>query len=198
MYMNKPSIPLGAIAAAALMWSLAGAATAQGAAPSAMSGASAAMGRASVAAPDRGFVMNAAKGGMGEVALGQLAQQKASGDAVKQFASHMVDDHGKANDELKQLADSKGIMLPAAPPADPKAQRLQTLSGAAFDRAYMTMMVADHKKTIALFQKGAQARDADIKAFATKTLPTLKSHLQMAQQTLATTTASGAAASSKG
>jgi putative membrane protein len=139
-----------------------------------------------VASADRNFVMQAAKGGMAEVALGQMAQHKASSDAVKQFALHMVDDHTKENDELKQLADSKSIALPAAPAPDATSRKLQGLSGAAFDSQYMAAMLADHKKTIALFEKESKTgRDSDIKGFAIKTLPTLNDHLQMVQETQA-------------
>jgi len=138
---------------------------------------------AAVAGGDRTFVMEAAKGGMAEVALGQLAQQRGSSDAVKQFGSRMVDDHTKANDELKQIAMGKGITLAdATPPKDAQARKLEGLSGAAFDREYMTKMHADHRKTIALFEKEAQSgRDPELKAFAAKTLPTLQEHLKMVQ-----------------
>jgi putative membrane protein len=122
---------------------------------------------------------------MAEVQLGKLAQEKASNDQVKQFGARMVQDHSKANDELKQVAGSKGIQLPTDLDAKHKSdmKRLQGLSGAAFDKAYMTHMLADHKMDIADFQKEADSgKDADVKAFAARTLPTLKEHLQMAQQ----------------
>lgn len=132
---------------------------------------------------DRQFVTEAAKGGMAEVALGQLAQQKGGSDAVKRFGSQMVDDHSKANDELKQLADAKGIAFPANASKDSKAAKLETMSGVAFDRAYMSQMLVDHKKTVALFQKEAESRtgDSELKAFAAKTLPVVQSHLRMVQ-----------------
>ena len=168
----------------------AGGAAAQGAASSAMAAPSGAMtpsAKSATPAADKMFAMQAAKGGMGEVALGQLAQQKAGSDAVKQFATHMVDDHTQANDELKQLASTKNITLPATPPMDAKAKKLESMSGAAFDKAYMAMMLDDHKKTIALFQKeSTSGKDPDLKAFATKTLPTLKGHLDMVMQTRTT------------
>jgi len=137
--------------------------------------------RVSVSSADRRFVTEAAKGGMAEVALGQLAQQKGSSDAVKQFGARMVEDHGKANDELKQLATSKNIMLPTGPSKDAMSKKLEGMSGSGFDRAYMSEMLTDHKKDIALFKKEASSKggDPEIKAFATKTLPTLESHLQM-------------------
>jgi putative membrane protein len=138
----------------------------------------------SLAAEDRKFVEKAAIGGMLEVELGQLAQQKASSAQVKEFGARMVQDHGKANDELKQIATAKGAQVPAS--IDKKHQRdmekLQKLSGAEFDRAYMQHMVADHKEDISLFQKEAKSgRDPDLKAFASKSLPVLQEHLKMAQ-----------------
>jgi putative membrane protein len=95
----------------------------------------------------------------------------------------MVSDHSKANDELKQLASKKGIELPAQPPMDAHMQKLQGLSGAEFDREYMSHMLNDHQKDVAAFKKEASGgRDPDVKAFAAKTLPTLESHLQMVKQ----------------
>ena len=141
---------------------------------------------AAVAGADKTFVQKAAIGGMAEVELGKLAQQKASNDAVKQFGSRMVDDHSKANDELKQIATGKGLQVPSDLDAHNKSQlaKLQKLSGAQFDRAYMDGMVADHKTDIALFKKEASGgKDADLKGFASKTLPTLEDHLKMAQST---------------
>ena len=140
--------------------------------------------QAAVPAADMSFMKKAAIGGMAEVELGQLAQQKGTGAQVKEFGARMVQDHSKANDELKQLASAKGVTLPTA--LDSKNQkvmeRLQKMSGAAFDRAYMSDMVADHKEDIADFQKESQGgKDADVKAFAAKTLPTLQDHLKMAQ-----------------
>jgi putative membrane protein len=136
------------------------------------------------AASDHTFVMNAAKGGLAEVQLGQLAADKASSDDVKKFGQRMVSDHGKANDELKSLAQSKNITLPTD--LDPKDKathdRLAKLSGAAFDRAYMQHMLADHRKDVTEFKKeSTSGKDADVKAWAAKTLPTLEEHLKMAQ-----------------
>lgn len=135
------------------------------------------------ASPDRTFAMKAARGGLAEVELGRIASQNASDDSVKQFGQRMVDDHSKANDELKQIASSKGIALPTAASGKDKktAGRLQKMSGADFDRAYMKDMVADHKADVAEFEREAKSgRDPELKAFAEKTLPTLKEHLQMA------------------
>ena len=135
---------------------------------------------------DQGFVMKAAQGGLAEVELGNLAKQKASSDDVKQFGQRMADDHSKANDELKQVAASKGITLPTDPGPKHKAEmdRLSQLSGAEFDRAYMRHMVKDHKKDVSEFRKESEkGKDPDVKAFASKTLPTLEEHLKMAQDT---------------
>jgi len=134
--------------------------------------------------PDHAFVMEAAQGGMAEVALGRLASEKASNDRVKQFGQRMVDDHGKANDELKALAQTKNISLPTALDAKHKAteDRLSKLSGTAFDRAYIQEMVADHKKDVADFQKESKSGgDTEVKAWAAKTLPTLEEHNKLVQ-----------------
>jgi putative membrane protein len=139
---------------------------------------------ASHAAADQTFVVKAAEGGMAEVELGKLAQEKASSDQVKQFGQKMADDHGKANDELKTLAQSKNITLPADLNAKDKAlrDRLSKLTGAAFDRAYMQAMVKDHRGDVSEFRTESKSgRDADVKAWAAKTLPTLEGHLKLAQ-----------------
>jgi putative membrane protein len=138
----------------------------------------------SAAAADSKFLKEAADGGMAEVALGQLAADKASSADVKQFGQRMVEDHGKANDELKQLAMQKHVDLPAEPSAKHKATkaRLEKLSGDQFDKAYMADMLMDHKKDVAAFQRESNsAKDPDVKSFAAATLPTLKKHLKMAQ-----------------
>jgi putative membrane protein len=137
-----------------------------------------------MSAHDRQFLKEAAQGGMAEVELGQLAVQKASSDDVKKFGQRMINDHSKANDELKQLASSKGITLPTEPNAKQKAtkKRLAGLSGQQFDKAYMADMVQDHKQDVADFRKeSSSARDQDIKSFASKTLPTLEDHLKQAE-----------------
>jgi putative membrane protein len=135
-------------------------------------------------AADQHFVMEAANGGMAEVELGKLAADKASSDEVKKFGQRMVDDHGKANDELKKLAENKNITLPTAPDAKHKAtiDRLSKLSGEAFDRAYMQEMLKDHRKDVSEFRTESKSgKDADVKAWAAKTLPTLEEHLKLAQ-----------------
>jgi len=137
-------------------------------------------------ASDKQFVTKAAQGGMAEVELGQLAASKGSNDAVKQFGQKMVDDHGKANEELKSLAQQKNITLPSEPDAKTKSEkaRLEKLSGEAFDKAYISHMVTDHKKDVAEFKKeSSSGKDPDVKQWAGKTLPTLQEHLKLAQDT---------------
>jgi len=137
-----------------------------------------------VSAADKQFAMKAAQGGMAEVELGKLAADKGKSDDVKQFGQHMVDDHSKANDQLKSVAQQKNITLPTDLSAKDKAlkNKLSGMSGDQFDKAYMAAMVKDHKTDIAEFQKEANSgKDSDIKNFASQTLPTLKDHLKMAQ-----------------
>jgi len=145
---------------------------------------------------DQKFVHDVLMDGMAEVELGQLAQQNASSADVKQFAQRMVTDHGKAGDDLKSLTSSKNITPPAAVDAKHKAthDRLAKLSGSAFDRAYMQAMVADHQEAVAAFRKEATSgRDADIKSWASKTLPTIEDHLKTAQSTSHAVATSGSA-----
>jgi putative membrane protein len=133
---------------------------------------------------DQRFMKEAAQGGMAEVELGKLAVQNASSDEVKKFGQRMVDDHSKANDKLKELASAKGVTLPQAPNARQKATKdqLSKLSGDQFDKAYMKDMLKDHKQDIAAFQSESNTgHDADVKNFATQTLPTLRDHLKDAQ-----------------
>lgn len=134
---------------------------------------------------DRKFMDNAAQGGMAEVELGQLAQEKGKSQEVKDFGKRMVDDHTKANDQLKQLASQKGVTLPTDLNAKDKATkaRLEKMSGSQFDQAYMKDMVMDHKKDVAEFQKESKsAMDPDLKSWAGQTLPTLQEHLKMAEE----------------
>jgi putative membrane protein len=142
-------------------------------------------GSASTKVDDKKFAKEAAIGGLLEVELGKLATQKASSDAVKQFGQKMVDDHTKANDELKQAASQSNIELPTT--LDKKHQqmvdKMSSLSGTAFDKAYAKDMVKDHEKDVKEFQRESQnGTDPNIKAFATKTLPVLQGHLESAKQ----------------
>jgi putative membrane protein len=132
---------------------------------------------------DKEFVSKAGMGGMMEVQAGNLALQKAASADVKAFAQRMVTDHSKANEELSQLATTKGLALPTELAGEHKSamEHLSSLSGAEFDKMYMSHMVDDHKKDVAEFEKAStSAQDGDLKGWAGKTLPTLKEHLQMA------------------
>ena len=136
--------------------------------------------------PDQAFMMKAAQGGMAEVQLGNLAKDHAESQAVKDFGQRMVNDHTKADDELKSLASQKNCTLPADLDAKDKAtyDRLSKLNGAAFDKAYMRDMVTDHRKDVAEFRHESQmGSDPDVKAWAGKTLPTLEEHLKLAEST---------------
>ncbi len=137
------------------------------------------------AAGDTAFVKKAADGGLAEVAMAKLAQQKAASDEVKAFAAKLEKDHTQANTELKEVASKKNITLPDAPSKmhQAKHDKLAALSGAAFDKAYVAAMLEDHQKDVREFSRVASSgTDADIKAFAAKTLPTLKEHLQQVQE----------------
>jgi len=129
---------------------------------------------------DGDFVVNAADGGMTEVAASQLAQSSATDERVKNFANMMVQDHTKAGDQLKKLAAAKSLTLPSAP-SDKHQKAVDDLGkkkGADFDKAYVKMMLSDHKDAVDMFKKEAdKAKDADLKTWATSTLPTLQMHL---------------------
>ena len=132
------------------------------------------------ATSDADFVEDAAVGGMSEVELGKMASTKAASADVKNFGQMMVTDHTKANDELKALATKKGWTLPAAVDSSHKstADDLRNRVGADFDKAYVEEMVDDHETDVKAFEdKAKNATDPDLKAFAEKTLPTLRKHL---------------------
>jgi len=140
---------------------------------------------AHTAVSDTQFAKKAAQGGMAEVKLGQLAQEKGTSDSVKKFGQRMVEDHTKAGDELKRAAAQENIGLPGDISAKDKAtyDSLSKLSGAAFDRAYARDMVKDHEEDFADFNKEANGgKNAAIKDFATQTLPTLQDHLKEAKE----------------
>jgi putative membrane protein len=142
------------------------------------------MGSSALSPADKRFVKAAAQGGMAEVELGRLAVEKAASDDVKKFGQRMIDDHSRANDQLKQVAAQQGITLPTTLDAKDEAtkERLSKLSGDQFDKAYMRDMVRDHKKDIADFKsESSTGRDSAVKNFASDTLPTLESHLKEAE-----------------
>jgi putative membrane protein len=139
---------------------------------------------AMASSPDSSFYKNAAEGGMSEVELGQLAQQKASNPAVKDFGAMMVKDHTAANEKLKALAASKQVSLPDSPSVMQKASKtkLNMMSGDSFDKSYVKGMIDDHKQDIKDFQKEASdGKDPEARAFASATLPTLQKHLEKIQ-----------------
>lgn len=143
---------------------------------------------AGAAAPskqDTAFVAKASAGGMTEVQASKLADSHAQSAAVKTFAATMVTDHTKAGDALAAVAQKDGFTPSASPmPMQHKAlAKLETLNGAAFDKAYSSMMLKDHNETIALFKKESMSgKNGDLKSFASQTLPTLKEHLAMAKK----------------
>lgn len=142
----------------------------------------------SISSKDKKFVTKAASGGMMEVQLGTLAQQKAVSQEVKNFGSKMETEHGKANDELKNIAEQKKLTLPKEMERKHKStvQKLDKKSGAEFDKAYMKEMVKDHIEDIEDFRKGSQeVRDPELKAWIDRTLPKLEEHLRMAKDTAA-------------
>jgi len=130
--------------------------------------------RGSLSAKDKIFMKKAAKGGMMEVAMGKLAEEKAQSDDVKSFGKRMVTDHSKANDELKKIAAEKNVKLPT---------KERTVSWSS-DKAYMDAMVKDHEKDLAEFQEEASGgSEPDVKKFAEATAKVVQEHLDLAKQT---------------
>jgi putative membrane protein len=133
---------------------------------------------------DADWAVKAADGGMTEVALGKLAATNASNPKVKELGKMMVEDHSKANEELKSLAQKKGITLPTSMSEEHQKDHddLAKLKGADFDRKYAEMMVDDHQEDIDEFQKEADhGKDADVKSWAAGKVPVLQHHLDMAK-----------------
>ncbi len=135
---------------------------------------------------DQKFMMMAAKGGMAEIEMARVALQKSSNDSVKQYAQKMIDDHTMAGDELKQLASTKGVMLPMQPDAKQMSMmaKMQGLSSMEFDMMYVKEAgVKAHQDMEKLFMKESMSgKDMEAKAFAAKTLPVVRMHLQMARE----------------
>ena len=131
-------------------------------------------GSSGLSVKDKMFMKKAAKGGMMEVAMGKLADEKGQSEDVKSFGKRMVADHGKANDELKKIAAEKNVKLPAKEP---------TVSWSS-DKAYMDMMVKDHGKDLAEFKEEANGgSDPDVKKFAEDTAKVVQEHLDLAKET---------------
>ena len=134
---------------------------------------------------DRDFLGKAATDGVTEVELGRIATARAARPSVRSFGERMVVDHGRNNAELAALAQSKGVALPRSvgPSQQTMLDRLNALSGADFDRTYMSEMVRDHNEDIALFERAAEvSADPEIKAWAARSLPMLRQHLALARQ----------------
>jgi putative membrane protein len=134
---------------------------------------------------DKKFAEEAAKGGLAEVKMGELAQQKGESSSVKQFGEKLVKDHQQANEKLKTICQQKSITVPTE--IETKHQKmldhLSSLSGAEFDKAFIEHAVNDHKKDVKKFETEANSgEDPAIRSFARETLPTLQAHLKIAQQ----------------
>ena len=128
------------------------------------------------------FFTHAAQDGEAEVQLAELAQQKAADTKVKEYAARLQKDHSNANSELRAIVAKKGLTVPGGPgPHAAMKAKLEKMQGANFDQAYMRAMVDDHTKAVRDFEMAAKSPDEDVKAFAAKTLPTLREHLKMAQ-----------------
>lgn len=139
----------------------------------------------SVSKADQQFAVDAANAGMTEVQAGQLAEQKGMAKDVKEYGAMMVKDHTAAADKLKMIAASKNITLPSviSPGMQKNIDDLQKKEGKGFDKAYIDMMVSDHKKVISAFEdESKNGSDADIRAFADSTLHTLRHHLDEAEK----------------
>ena len=131
---------------------------------------------------DSAFLTEAMQGDNGEVAIGQLARTKGASQKVKDFGKLLVDDHGAHKQELKTLAASSGVSTTDEPTPEAKANldKLKGLSGAEFDKQFKAMMIEDHTKDIAKYERQASSGDAQTAALAKKTLPTLRKHLDAA------------------
>jgi putative membrane protein len=130
------------------------------------------------------FLVKATEGGLAEVAAGQMAQSKATDESVKMFAGMMVQDHTGVNAQVQTLAMQRQVSLPSETSEENKKKAADTdkKTGKAFDKAYMDMMVAAHKKTIDMFEKASgKTGDTEVKNFISQTLPKVKMHLDSAQ-----------------
>lgn len=140
--------------------------------------------KTSLSRGDKAFLEKAAAGGMLEVEAGKMAEGKAQSADVKSFGSMLVTDHSAANDELKALAEKKGVALPASLPKKEQKKIDKMAKAKDFDKTFIHEQgVEDHKHDVKDFRKASKdAKDPDVKAFAAKTLPTLEKHLQRAQE----------------
>lgn len=140
--------------------------------------------QASLNQQDREFANMAAQANQGEIEIGTLAQQKASNDAVKQFAKTIVDDHNNAGQQLKSWASQSNFTLPSGltPEDNSTKSSLSSESGSQFDQKFIQAQLQDHKKAIALFEKEvSEGQDPQLKQFAQTTLPVLQDHVRIAE-----------------
>jgi putative membrane protein len=130
------------------------------------------------------FVHEAAQSGMTEIELARMALTKSRDENIRKFAQQMIQDHGKAGEELQALAKRKSIPAPAELDTDHVKVKdaLAAKSASAFDSAYAQQMTQDHDAAVALFREASKSTDADFAAFARKTLPTLEAHQRLARK----------------
>ncbi|RZI85892.1 MAG: DUF4142 domain-containing protein [Rubrivivax sp.] len=140
---------------------------------------------AMLSASEKQFLTDAATGGQYELAVAQLAQSQASDSSVKSYAAMLVNDHTVANQKLQQLAQRHNVVLPTRLPPDKQKviDKLTKATGAEFDRQFVQVVgLHDHKTDIGLFEKASrEAKDTEVREFASSTLPTLRAHLSAAQ-----------------
>ena len=142
-------------------------------------------GGSGLAKADRTFVTEAAQGGMMEVQMGKLAQQQGQSDGVKQFGKRLEEDHAKANDELKAIAQKLGVDVPASldKKHQAKVDKMSKVKAQDFDRQFAKAMVDDHQKDVKQFRQQAdKGKNPELKQFASKTVPTLEEHLKIARE----------------
>jgi putative membrane protein len=150
---------------------------------------------------DQQYFRDIAQANLAEVETGKLAQQQASSGQVKEFAEHMVEDHGRMMQEQEQMASAKGLQMPRQPKKEHQAalDKLKKAKGEQFDTAYMSQMVKDHEKALKTVQEAAKkAKDPELKAMAQKAEPDIKKHLEMAKQISDSASAGGGSAKSTG
>ena len=130
------------------------------------------------------FIRDAVQGNLAEIKLGQLAQEKTQSAEVKSYAQMLVTDHSTSNEQAEKVAKQIGITIPTELSVSQKStyNRMSKLSGTAFDRAFVAEMIAGYKTNITRFQNEAKKKDDPAADFANQMLPTLKKHLDAAQQ----------------
>jgi putative membrane protein len=142
------------------------------------------MNRDALSSADRTFINSAQEGNLAEIDSAKIVEQRATDPAVKDFASRMVTDHTQLSQDLKTLAESNGVTLPAEPTAAEKTQRdnLEKLSGAKLDDAYVNGQLADHKEAISAYENEIEhGQNQALKDYAEKALPTLQDHIRISE-----------------